>query len=177
MARRQKGRQLNRSIKQNKMNHRTTKFLTFACLAAFQAASVADAETSQPPNIVYILADDMGYGDVSALNPESKIITPNLDKMANDGMIFTDAHTNSSVCTPTRYGILTGRYCWRTSLKKSVLRNCANSFVDASTITVASYLKQHGYNTGMVGKWHLDPNPSCKAWVRRIKSRLVKPPG
>ncbi|MDG1301061.1 MAG: sulfatase-like hydrolase/transferase, partial [Opitutae bacterium] len=76
--------------------------------------ALAEESTSRKPNIVYILADDMGYGDVSVLNPESKIQTPNIDRLANEGMTFSDAHAGSSVCTPTRYGILTGRYCWRT---------------------------------------------------------------
>ena len=73
------------------------------------------------PNIVYILADDMGYGDLSSLNKNSGIKTPNMDKIVKEGIYFTDAHSNSSVCTPTRYGILTGRYAWRSSLKNGVL--------------------------------------------------------
>ena len=83
-------------------------------------ASLADE--SAKPNIVYILADDLGYGDVQCLNPErGKIETPQIDQLASEGMIFTDAHTSSSVCTPTRYGILTGRYNWRTRLQRFVL--------------------------------------------------------
>ena len=74
------------------------------------------------PNIIYILADDLGYGDVGVYNPDSKVATPNIDKLAAQGMRFTDAHSPSSVCTPTRYGILTGRYCWRTKLPKGVLQ-------------------------------------------------------
>ena len=73
------------------------------------------------PNIVFIMADDMGYGDVSCLNKDSKIPTPNMDSLAKDGMIFTDAHSGSAVCTPTRYGVLTGRYSWRTRLKSGVV--------------------------------------------------------
>lgn len=107
------------------------------------------------PNIIYILADDLGYGDVSAYNPESKIKTPNIDALANNGIKFTDAHTNSSVCTPTRYGILTGRYAWRTHLKKGVLGGHSNLLIDVKRETVASYLKDKGYSTGCIGKWHL----------------------
>ena len=72
----------------------------------------------QKPNIIYILADDLGYGDIKTFNVDGKIKTPNIDKLAKDGIKFTDAHTSSSVCTPTRYGILTGRYNWRSKLKK-----------------------------------------------------------
>ena len=79
------------------------------------------AYTGPLPNIVYILADDMGYGDIQALNPQGKIETPHLDRMAGEGISFSDAHSNSAVCTPTRYGILTGRYCYRSRLKSSVL--------------------------------------------------------
>ena len=76
---------------------------------------------SEPPNIIFIMADDMGYGDVQSLNLQSTIPTPNLDRLAREGMTFTDAHSPSAVCTPTRYGVLTGRYCWRSNLKRGVL--------------------------------------------------------
>jgi arylsulfatase A-like enzyme len=89
-------------------------------------AAAPAAHASARPNIVYILADDMGYGDVSVLNPgRGKIRTPNLDRLAGAGMIFTDAHSGSSVCTPTRYGLLTGRYAWRTRLQRGVLDGAA----------------------------------------------------
>lgn len=107
------------------------------------------------PNIVYILADDLGYGDISALNNESKIKTPAIDKLASEGMVFTDAHSNSSVCTPTRYGILTGQYCWRSRIKKGVLLGYSPSLIEDSTPTVAKYLKEKGYTTACIGKWHL----------------------
>lgn len=107
------------------------------------------------PNIIYILADDMGVGDVRAFNPDSKFPTPHLDQMALEGMMFTDAHTNSSVCTPTRYGILTGRYAWRTSLKRGVTHAYTPHLIEDGRLTVASYLKSKGYATAVVGKWHL----------------------
>ncbi len=107
------------------------------------------------PNIVYILADDMGYGDVSALNPDSKINTPHIDRLAKEGMVFTDAHSGSSVCTPTRYGILTGRYSWRTRLKSNVLRGYDPHLIEPDRITVASLLKENGYRTACIGKWHI----------------------
>jgi len=107
------------------------------------------------PNIVFILADDMGSGDVQALNPDSKIPTPHLNQMAADGMTFTDAHSPSAVCTPTRYGVVTGRYCWRTYLKRGVLNGYGKPLIQKGRVTVADYLKEGGYNTAVVGKWHL----------------------
>lgn len=103
-----------------------------------------------------ILADDLGYGDVHCLNPErGKIATPQLDKMAAQGMIFTDAHSSSSVCTPTRYGILTGRYNWRTRLQSGVLSDYVEPLIAADRLTVPGLLKQNGYHTAIIGKWHL----------------------
>jgi len=107
------------------------------------------------PNIVYILADDMGYGDLGCLNRRSRIPTPNLNKLAAGGMTFTDAHSPSAVCTPTRYGAVTGRYAWRTRLKSGVLGGYSKPLIDPKRMTVASLLKAHGYATGVVGKWHL----------------------
>ena len=121
-------------------------FMLFSCRQQFTLAA---------PNIIYILADDLGYGDLGAFNPEGKIKTPSLDKMASQGMIFTDAHTSSSVCTPTRYGILTGRYNWRSPLKKSVLSGTSRALIPQDRTTVASFLKSNGYNTAFIGKWHL----------------------
>jgi len=107
------------------------------------------------PNIVYVLADDLGYGDVKCNNPDSKIPTPNVDRLASEGMRFTDAHTPSAVCTPTRYGIMTGRYCWRTWLKHRVLDGYDAPLIEKDRLTVPALLKQHGYRTACVGKWHL----------------------
>lgn len=107
------------------------------------------------PNIIYILCDDLGIGDISIHNPEGKIPTPNIDRLGAEGMVFTDAHTNSSVCTPTRYGILTGRYAWRSRLKKGVLYGYSEHLIEEGRITVPSFLKQHGYHTAGIGKWHL----------------------
>ena len=110
---------------------------------------------AEKPNIIFILADDQGFGDVSALNPESKIPTPNIDRIATEGMIFSDGHSSSAVCTPTRYSILTGRYHWRTHLQKGVLGGFSKPLVSPGRLTVASMLKQHGYSTACIGKWHL----------------------
>ena len=108
------------------------------------------------PNFIYILADDLGYGDVKVLNPErGKLPTPHLDRLATSGMIFRDAHSGSSVCTPTRYGLLTGRYAWRTRLASGVLGGDSPPLIASDRLTVASFLKQQGYATDCVGKWHL----------------------
>lgn len=107
------------------------------------------------PNIVYILADDLGYGDIGANNEGSIIPTPNLDRLAAQGTLFTDAHATSSVCTPSRYSILTGRYCWRTPLKDSVLRAWDPPLIEPDRRTVAGLLRRAGYRTACIGKWHL----------------------
>lgn len=117
-------------------------------------ASMTFGQIAQP-NIVVILADDMGYGDVHALNPDSKIPTPNLDQFIAEGLTFTDGHSPSAVCTPTRYGLLTGRYCWRTQLKRGVLGGYSPPLIDPDRPTIATMLKSVGYHTGGIGKWHL----------------------
>lgn len=109
------------------------------------------------PNIVYIICDDLGYGDVHCLAPTSgKIPTPNADQLAAEGLVFTDAHSGSSVCSPTRYGVMTGRYSWRTRLQKGVVTGFAPSLIDAQRMTVAGFLRRQGYATAAIGKWHLD---------------------
>lgn len=107
------------------------------------------------PNIVIILADDMGWGDPQCYQADSKIPTPHLDALAASGVRFTDAHTPSSVCTPTRYTLLTGRYCWRTSLTKGVLDGFGPPLIESDESTLATMLKDVGYSTACVGKWHL----------------------
>ena len=107
------------------------------------------------PNIVYILADDLGYGDLSGFHSSSKINTRNIDQLVAQGMKFTDAHSGSAVCTPTRYGILTGRYAWRTSLKNGVTWTLSKHLIKPDRYTVAKLLKDKGYHTACIGKWHL----------------------
>jgi len=123
-------------------------------LLAVPASAQAGAIPHRP-NIVLILADDLGYGDVACYNDESKIPTPHLDHLATEGARFTDAHTPSSVCSPTRYGILTGRYCWRTPLKRSVLWPWDPPLIEKDRLTLPGMLRRHGYHTACIGKWHL----------------------
>lgn len=118
----------------------------------------------QNPNIIFIMADDMGYGDVGCYNPDSKIPTPNMDRLATEGVRFTDAHSPAALCTPTRYGLLTGRYCWRTRLKRGVLIGYDEEpLIETARLTIASLLKKKGYETGCIGKWHLGLNWPTKA--------------
>ena len=131
-------------------------FRSIIVLVCVFIPSLVVAATPSEPNIVYILADDLGYGDVQCLNPErGKIPTPNMDQVAAQGMTFTDAHTTSSVCTPTRYGIMTGRYNWRTKLQRSVLNGYGLPLIPTDRMTVPSFLRDNGYTTAMIGKWHL----------------------
>lgn len=109
----------------------------------------------EKPNVIVIYTDDQGYGDASCLNPDSKFQTPNLDRLAAEGMTFTDAHCSDTVCTPSRYGLLTGRYSWRTWLKGGVLGAEIKCLIPDKRMTIASFLKSNGYQTAMVGKWHL----------------------
>jgi arylsulfatase A len=124
-------------------------------ILAFLGNTAPAAEPSQKPNIVFILADDLGYGDLGCYNKDSKIPTPHLDQLAKEGMRFTDAHAPSSVCTPTRYAILTGRYCWRSRLKSNVLPPWGTTLIEANRVTVGALLQKNGYSTAAIGKWHL----------------------
>ncbi len=128
--------------------------LTIITLLTISFISCENKETAKP-NIVFILADDLGYGDISCFNENSKIKTPFIDKLASEGVMFTDAHTSSAVCTPTRYGILTGRYNWRSPLKKGVLGGYSKALIVKDRKTIAGFLKDNGYKTAGIGKWHL----------------------
>lgn len=110
---------------------------------------------AEKPNIILVMADDLGIGDISPTNLECKIKTPHLQKMAKEGMTFLDAHTPSSVCTPTRYGLLTGRYNWRSRLARGVLSGRSPHLIPADRPTLGHLLKGAGYHTSMIGKWHL----------------------
>ncbi len=129
----------------------------FALLLAVAAAGGDGRAAAVPrvPNIVYILADDLGFGDVQSLNPKGKIPTPHLDRLAAGGLALTNAHSSSAVCTPSRYSILTGRYAWRSNLKQSVLGGFSPPLIEDGRLTVAELLRRHGYATAIIGKWHL----------------------
>ena len=131
--------------------------MLFVCITCVLSACNTPSDPPPPehPNIVFILADDMGYGDPAVYNADSKIPTPYMDQIANEGIRFTDAHSPSGVCTPTRYGLLTGRYSWRTRLKKGVTRGYSANLIDTTRITLATLLKEEGYHTAVIGKWHL----------------------
>jgi arylsulfatase A len=135
-------------------------FLGVACFSALPAfAGDAPKNKPQKPNIVFIMADDLGYGEISALNvnpAKGKIATPHLDRLVAEGITFTDAHSGSAVCTPTRYGLLTGRYAWRTKLQSGVVTGHAPCLISERTLTIAEMLREEGYSTGIVGKWHLN---------------------
>ncbi len=131
------------------------KIVFFVALAVMVSACTVAEKQPEKPNIIIILADDLGSGDVQCYNADSKIPTPEMDKIAAEGVRFTDAHTNSAVCTPTRYGIITGQYCWRTRVKKGVLNGFSEHLIEPTRTTIASLLKQNGYYTTGVGKWHL----------------------
>ncbi len=124
--------------------------LLLACVAFASPVAAADK-----PNFVFILCDDLGYGDVKANNDHGKIATPHMDRLASRGMRFTDAHSSSAVCSPTRYGVMTGRYNWRSRLQSGVLGGLSPRLIEEGRMTVASMLKGEGYKTACVGKWHL----------------------
>jgi arylsulfatase A len=147
--------------KNQKLNLGQSNVLRFfsASLTLLALAASVCGQSPTPanrPNILYILCDDLGYGDVHALNPDRcKIATPNMDRLRAEGMAFTDCHASSSICTPSRYSILTGRYDWRTRLQHGVLGGESPPLIAPDRLTVAEFLKQHGYRTAAMGKWHL----------------------
>ncbi len=156
--------------------------LEVTIVALFAAALLAfnDIAAASRPNIVLILCDDLGYGDVQCLNLENgKIQTPHIDKIADQGMTFTDAHSGSSVCTPTRYGLLTGRYSWRTRLQSGVTGGYKPCLIAPDRLTVAGLLQKQGYATAILGKWHLDfqyQDPVSGEMLKRPHRKLKKMP-
>lgn len=120
-----------------------------------KSTDTSAVSANKKSNIIVILADDLGIGDLASYNQKSKIPTPNLDQIAKQGMRFTDAHTPSSVCTPTRYGLLTGRYAWRSRLKEGVLWGYDPALIEEGRMTLGSLLQRNGYQTAAIGKWHL----------------------
>ncbi len=135
-------------------------------LAALSAVSnlpaLAKTDRPQKPNIVFVICDDLGWGDLDCYNSRSAIPTPNANRLASRGMRWTNMHSSSAVCTPSRYSVLTGRYCWRTILKRQVLEGDSPALIEPGRMTVASMLKSEGYYTAGVGKWHLGLGDSPK---------------
>lgn len=135
----------------NIMNQNIKKSIILPVLAA-----VPGILNAQKPNVILILADDLGYGDISSLNPESKIHTENIDALGRCGITFTDAHASSSLSTPSRYSIVTGRYSWRTEMKSGVYDGYhKGSMINEGRTTIAGMFSQSGYDTACFGKWHL----------------------
>ena len=134
------------------LHHITVLIAVSTCFAS------ATLRAAERPNIVLIMADDLGYGDVGCYNPVSLIPTPHLDRLAAQGMRFTDAHSPSSVCSPTRYALLTGRYSWRSRLQFGVLTAWSPPLISEDRLTIGRMLQQQGYRTACVGKWHLGEN-------------------
>ncbi|MBC8355079.1 MAG: arylsulfatase [Planctomycetes bacterium] len=154
-----------------------TRYMTIAVatitMIGVLSVSCLLAETSlKRPNVVLIFADDMGYGDVRAYDPKSKIATLHLDRLAAEGMMFTDAHSASAVCSPSRYSLLTGRYSWRTALKQGVLGGFSPPLLEPDRMTLGDLFKQSGYATACVGKWHLGMNWS--GGIRGSKSYSMR---
>lgn len=148
--------------------------LTVACPPSAFGQAVHGRDVPSRPNILIILADDLGYGDVKCYNPErGKIPTPHLDRLAAEGMRFTDAHSSSAVCSPTRYSLLTGRYHWRTWLQHGIVNRFGPPLIAPERMTVADLLKRNGYRTACIGKWHLGWN-----WPIPLNDRdlFLKPP-
>jgi len=132
------------------LHRRLAPLLFLALFAGFGTTSEA-----APPNVILVMADDLGIGDLTATNSDCKIKTPRLQQLADEGITFLDAHTPSSVCTPTRYGLLTGRYNWRSRLARGVLSGTSEHLIPAERPTLGHLMKAAGYQTAMIGKWHL----------------------
>jgi arylsulfatase A len=120
-----------------------------------QCSNSPGGEDDKKPNVIIIYADDLGYGDVSSYNPQSKIQTPHIDKLAEEGMKFMDAHSAASFCTPSRYSILTGNYCWRSQATSELQGGYNEPIIKEDEMTLGNLFKENGYNTAAIGKWHV----------------------
>jgi len=136
------------------LSNKFCKIIFFSCFFVLGCVT-KDVKQIEPPNVIYILADDLGYGDLGCYNKKSKIFTPNIDILASEGMIFTDMHSTSCVCSPTRYSILTGEYAWRTKMKSGVLWSYGPLMIPDEKQTVSKLFKKKNYSTAVIGKWHL----------------------
>jgi arylsulfatase A-like enzyme len=152
------------------------RLLTAALALLAVATERQTLPAAERPNIVILYADDLGYGDVQCNNPErGKIATPHINRLAAEGLRFTDGHSSSGVCSPSRYALLTGRYHWRTRLQAGIVGLWEQPLIAPDRMTIATLAKQHGYRTACIGKWHLGwdwPIPADRAAL--FKER---PPG
>jgi len=137
------------------MNYSKKNFLKFLVIISILSLWFSCSDEKKLPNIIFIMTDDLGYGDVSGYNPYSRVKTPNIDKLMSQGMKFTDAHTSSAVCTPSRYSLLTGRYCWRTELKRGVQGGYGLPLIKPDQMTLGNLFQKKGYRTAAIGKWHV----------------------
>lgn len=142
--------------------------LSILCFACWRCSAAEPAEREALPNIVIIYADDMGYGDLGIQNPDSKIPTPNLDRLAREGVRFTDAHSSSGICTPSRYALLTGRYHWRKF--HGIVNSWGDTVFDSARLTLPEMLKEKGYKTACIGKWHLGFNWEA---IRKLDAKPI----
>lgn len=143
------------------------------CWSCRQDISSAENQ-APPPNVIFIFADDLGYGDVSSYNPNSKINTPHIDRLVKEGMKFTDAHTSSAVCTPSRYSLLTGRYCWRSELKNGVQGGYGLPLIKSDQLTMGELFQQHAYQTAVIGKWHLGMQWTLKPGMEEQEEEAIE---
>ncbi|TWT57831.1 Arylsulfatase [Thalassoglobus neptunius] len=160
-------------------NRNVTLTAMGALVLLFAMSGHSVCRGADQPNVVLIYTDDQGYGDMSSLNPDSRFQTPSLDRLAREGILFTDAHCSDTVCTPSRYGLLTGRYSWRTSLKSGVFGAEREGLIADDRMTLASLFSNQGYRTIMVGKWHLGmdfpgdaptrKNPDSRDWSQPVR--------
>lgn len=158
-----------------KTKHIMTSVILSFLMQCFALCAVEKPLMPGKPNVVIILADDLGYGDVQCYNPErGKIPTPNIDRLASQGMRFTDGHSSSGVCSPSRYALLTGRYHWRSRLQKGIVNMWEEPLIAADRLTIASLAKQNGYRTACVGKWHLGWDWPIEAEQRRFLQSVRK---
>jgi arylsulfatase A-like enzyme len=146
------------------MKHHRTLPVAALLFCPLAVSSAHAAEAARQPNIVIILADDLGYGDLGCYGA-TKVKTPNIDRLARAGMRFTNAHSPASVCTPSRYNLMTGRYCWRTWAGHGTVWANDPLLIEETRMTVASLLRGAGYDTGCIGKWHLGfGKPGTPGW-------------
>ncbi len=150
--------------------------MKFSLALSFSLALIASSVAANKPNILIILADDLGYGDVSCNNPQrGKIPTANIDRHAAQGMRFTDGHSSSGVCSPSRYTLLTGRYHWRTRLQSGIVSVFGAPLIAPDRMTIASLVKKYGYQTAAIGKWHLGWDWPVEKNMRHLLQASRKP--